>query len=148
MTGAGSGRAADWPEPRIGDVEREGAAWALGEHFAAGRLTQDEYDERAGLAWEARTHSDLAPLFGDLPQPHGRPAARTAPVAVPPPPRPRPRRRWNLWLALLVALFAVGAMAEEPFLVVLVVVALVVLLKKRCARRRADQGAQHRHHPH
>jgi uncharacterized membrane protein len=128
-----------WPEPRIGDVEREGAAWALGEHFAAGRLTQEEYDERAGLAWQAKTHSDLAPLFGDLPQPHGRPtAART--VAQPPVRRqPAPRRHpWHPWLALLVALFVLGAIVEKPVLVILLVVALVVFVKKRRARRRAN----------
>ena len=49
------------PPVRIGDVERESAAWALGEHYAAGRLSDSEYDERATLAWAARTHADLAP---------------------------------------------------------------------------------------
>ena len=34
------------PELRIGDAEREAAVTALGEHYAAGRLTKDEYDER------------------------------------------------------------------------------------------------------
>lgn len=57
------------PELRIGDAEREAAVTALGEHFAAGRLTKEEYDERAGLAWAARTASALWPLFADLPRP-------------------------------------------------------------------------------
>lgn len=64
------------PEPRIGDAEREAAAAALGEHFAAGRLTKEEYDERADVVWAARTASDLRPLFLDLPStrvPPGRP---------------------------------------------------------------------------
>ena len=38
------------PELRIGDDEREAAVTALGEHYAAGRLTKDEYDERAERA--------------------------------------------------------------------------------------------------
>jgi hypothetical protein len=57
------------PEMRIGDAEREAAVTALGEHFAAGRLTKEEYDERAGQAWAARTASALWPLFADLPRP-------------------------------------------------------------------------------
>jgi len=60
------------PEMRIGDAEREAAVEALGEHFAAGRLTKDEYDERAERAWAARTSSQLYPLFADLPRPQAR----------------------------------------------------------------------------
>jgi hypothetical protein len=55
------------PELRIGDQEREAAVAALGEHYAAGRVTKDEYDERAERAWAAKTNSDLMPLFLDLP---------------------------------------------------------------------------------
>ena len=62
---------------RIGDAEREAACSALGEHFAAGRLSQDEYDERSAVAWSAKTEAELVPLFADLPTPHlqQRPAA-------------------------------------------------------------------------
>ncbi len=55
------------PELRIGDLERDAAVTALGEHYAAGRLTKEEFDDRADVAWRARTRSDLAPLFADLP---------------------------------------------------------------------------------
>ena len=58
------------PEMRIGDAEREAAVQALGEHFAAGRLTKDEFDERSASAYAARTASALRPLFVDLPGPH------------------------------------------------------------------------------
>jgi len=61
---------------RIGDVEREEAARALGEHFATGRLDREEYDERLASAFAARTWGDLAPVFRDLPHP--------APVATSP----------------------------------------------------------------
>ncbi|MGH3471331.1 MAG: DUF1707 SHOCT-like domain-containing protein [Nocardioidaceae bacterium] len=57
------------PEIRIGDAERDAAVSSLGEHFAAGRLTHEEYDERANVAFKARTQSDLRPLFADLPTP-------------------------------------------------------------------------------
>lgn len=60
---------------RIGDRERDDAAAALGEHFAAGRLAREEYDDRLALVFGARTWSDLTPIFGDLPGPKpGQPA--------------------------------------------------------------------------
>ena len=51
----GSSGSAGRPEMRISDAEREAAATALGEHYAAGRLTKEEYDERAAVAYAA-TH--------------------------------------------------------------------------------------------
>ncbi len=53
---------------RIGDAERDTAVSALGEHYAAGRLTKDEYDERADDVSAARFDADLTPLFADLPR--------------------------------------------------------------------------------
>jgi Domain of unknown function (DUF1707) len=60
-----------YPQPvevRIGDADRESAVHALGEHYVAGRLTKEEFDERCDRAWQARTPSQLAPLFADLPR--------------------------------------------------------------------------------
>jgi len=71
----------DGPEVRIGDAERDAAVAALGEHFAVGRLTKDEYDERAAEAWSARTASAIRPLFADLPA--TQPAASQQAVAAP-----------------------------------------------------------------
>ena len=62
-----SPRQAQQTEIRIGDAEREQAVSALGEHYLAGRITQEEYDERAAAAWTAKTVSQLQPLFWDLP---------------------------------------------------------------------------------
>jgi hypothetical protein len=53
---------------RVGDAEREEAARQLGDHFAAGRLDPEEYDERLEAAFAARTGQDLQVLFRDLPQ--------------------------------------------------------------------------------
>jgi hypothetical protein len=53
---------------RIGDAERDSAAATLGEHYAAGRLTKEEYDERIDGVWSAKYEADLAPLFSDLPR--------------------------------------------------------------------------------
>jgi hypothetical protein len=66
------------PELRIGDSEREAAVAALGDHYAAGRLTKEEYDERAARAWEAKTRSALWPLFSDLPHPQAQRPSRDA----------------------------------------------------------------------
>jgi len=52
---------------RIGDAERTAAAQELGEHFAQGRLTPDEHQERLDRVLGARTAAELAPLFADLP---------------------------------------------------------------------------------
>ena len=54
-------------EIRIGDAERTAAAQELGEHFAQGRLTPDEHQERLDRVMGARTAAELTPLFADLP---------------------------------------------------------------------------------
>ena len=54
-------------EIRIGDAERTAAAQELGEHFAQGRLTPDEHQERLDRVMDARTAADLTPVFADLP---------------------------------------------------------------------------------
>jgi hypothetical protein len=60
---------------RVSDADRDEVVSELSEHFQSGRITQDEFDERSGLALQARTGADLNALFTDLPP-------RTA-VAVP-----------------------------------------------------------------
>jgi len=52
---------------RVSDAEREAAAAELREHFASGRLNQEELDERLSAALTARTRGDLNALFADLP---------------------------------------------------------------------------------
>jgi hypothetical protein len=54
---------------RIGDTERDRAVAVLSDHFVAGRLTQEEFEERSNQATRARYDADLAPLFADLPDP-------------------------------------------------------------------------------
>jgi hypothetical protein len=53
---------------RVSDAERDLAIGELSEHFQAGRLTQDEFDDRSGRALQARTGGDLTGLFTDLPR--------------------------------------------------------------------------------
>jgi len=52
---------------RVSDAEREAAAAELREHFASGRLTQDELDERLTAVFAAKTRADLNAVFTDLP---------------------------------------------------------------------------------
>jgi Domain of unknown function (DUF1707) len=52
---------------RASDEDRERTVAALERHTGAGRLTLDEFAERARLAHGARTLDDLAAVVGDLP---------------------------------------------------------------------------------
>ena len=52
---------------RSSDAEREEAVTALREHLLSGRLTLEEFTERVGAAYGARTKGELARLGEDLP---------------------------------------------------------------------------------
>lgn len=54
-------------ETRASDDDRQRVIDALQRHTAAGRLTLDEFTDRVGDAYSARTLSDLAALTRDLP---------------------------------------------------------------------------------
>lgn len=110
------------PEIRIGDAEREAAVAALGEHFAAGRLTKDEYDERADVAWAARTHADIRPLFADLPAPGVRTPDPRSP-ATPDVPTDRSRRHGPRLPVVPLVLVVIGLvlLTHGPWLLFLVV---------------------------
>jgi hypothetical protein len=54
---------------RAADADRDATLAQLSEHFQAGRLTQDEFEERSGQALTARTMSELGDLMTDLPRP-------------------------------------------------------------------------------
>jgi len=58
-------------EMRVSDAEREAATAELQEHFASGRLNQEELDERLAAAFAAKTRGDLNALFTDLPSSGG-----------------------------------------------------------------------------
>jgi Flp pilus assembly protein TadB len=52
---------------RVSDAERTAVADRLSKHYADGRLDQSEFNERLDQAMKAKTQSDLAGLFDDLP---------------------------------------------------------------------------------
>jgi hypothetical protein len=135
------------PELRIGDEEREAAVSALGEHYAAGRLTKEEYDERAARAFEARTHSQLLPLFADLPRPAAAPGAgrttgRTT-GRVPGPDARRGHPGWwaGTWMVPVLAIVVGLVILTHLPLFLLIVVAWLVL-----ARMGRHWARGHGHH--
>ena len=67
---------------RASDADRDGVATRLRDHFAEGRLTQEELDERISAALSAKTFGDLRRVMADLPQPEPVPA------------RPAPNPQW------------------------------------------------------
>ena len=124
-------------EMRVSDAEREAAASELREHFAAGRLDQEELDERLTRAFAAKTHGDLNAIFTDLPSSgHG--------WAGPAGPAGSQQSAWRadlgrtigqvavgtllMWALLLLgilSLFGIGA--GRPFGIVLLLAAFAVL---------------------
>ena len=71
------------------DGDRERATARLCDHFAEGRLTREELDERITAALTARTAGDLRRVTAGLAEPAPPPQP---PQALPTAPRPRPVR--------------------------------------------------------
>jgi len=53
---------------RVGDADREAVAAQLREHYADGRLTLEELNERLDQTFAAKTKADLNTVMRDLPQ--------------------------------------------------------------------------------
>lgn len=116
---------------RISDADRDRAIERLSEHYAAGRLDKDEFDERSDAVWTAKTGADLAPLFADL-----GPARRD-----------RPRGAWTTsragggwfpvpFVPVLFVLVALTAITHVPF-VLLALAGWVLFVRRRsCGPRR------------
>lgn len=110
---------------RIGDAERDQAVSDLGDHFAAGRLDREEFDERADQAMQARFSTDLTPLFADLPV--SKPEVSTAPPGAARAGGPPPWA-YAMWLfpVLLVAAVAGAILLHAPFILWFAVWLLVI----------------------
>jgi hypothetical protein len=128
---------------RIGDAERDQAVAVLSEHFVAGRLTQDEFEERSNQATRARYADDLSPLFADLPE---SAASQPGPRTWSPGFRPgqqgfRPGPPPFLWLAavLIVGLVVGTVTLAAPW--ILWVLFWIALFSGPYRHRRS-------HHPH
>jgi len=128
---------------RIGDAERDQAVAVLSEHFVAGRLTQDEFEERSNQATRARYADDLSPLFADLPESAAsQPGPRTwSPGFRPGPQGFRPGPPPFLWLAavLIIGLVVGTVTLAAPWILWLLF--WIALFSGPYNRRRS-------HHPH
>src|SRR6516162_3545705 len=54
---------------RVSDADRDRVTAQLRDHFAAGRITPGELDERLSAALNAKTFGDLRRIMADLPGP-------------------------------------------------------------------------------
>lgn len=63
---------------RASDEQRDRAAQDIREHFAAGRLTDEELSDRVQAAYAARTEGELRTLLSDLPKLPASPAQQKA----------------------------------------------------------------------
>jgi hypothetical protein len=124
---------------RASDADRERVIARLRDHFAEGRLTRDELDERVTAALNAKTFGDLRVLMTDLPEPApastaASTAARTLPRAAAGPVfvRRGPRLLPLAMLFLLVATLGSGGgfvfLALFPVVLVFSLLAGVVAL--------------------
>jgi hypothetical protein len=127
------------PQMKASDADRDAVVAALSEHFQTGRLTPEEFDERAGRALAARTLGELDELMADLPAVN---VAGPAPVA-------QPRGlRYPLLAAVAAALvvlvivaFVLGAGAGPHRWDVWPVIPVGLLIARRLAGpRRAHRG--------
>lgn len=102
---------------RASDVDREGIDAALGGHYAAGRLTLEEFQERLDQAYTAKTLGELEDLMTDLPrtdlshlagQCAGHPPLpeRRAPGTVQAPGGGHPAV-WQFWLGVAIGAFVI-----------------------------------------
>jgi hypothetical protein len=94
---------------RISDAEREQVTARLREHFAEGRLSSEELDERVTATLSAKTYGDLNGIMADLPEPGSLGPQPPQPGPVPSEWTARPvyyRRRPRFLPVALLILFA------------------------------------------
>jgi hypothetical protein len=137
---------------RASDADRERVTARLRDHYAEGRLTAEELDERTSAALHARTFGDLRGVMADLPDPLLMPAGAPGPQ---PPGTPGgswlARRRGPRFAPLLLLLLLFMVLAPGPggfvlfaffrlFLVFWLVTGLAAFFFARRSRRRMSRG--------
>ncbi len=130
---------------RVSDSDRDRAVAELSEHYQAGRLTLEEFEDRSGRALQARTGGELGGLFTDLPK-AAVPGAAVPGAGVPAAgaglagPRPLPAAR--IAVLCVVAVLVIGGVLgglqhgyHASFgLLIPVIVLAVVARHRRCGR--------------
>jgi hypothetical protein len=110
---------------RAADADRERVTARLRDHYAEGRLTSEELDERTSAALHAKTFGDLRRVMTDLPDPVLMPQG--APGLQPAGPAWLARRRGPRFLPVLMVLLLVALLAPGPGWVVLGFFKLILL---------------------
>jgi hypothetical protein len=137
---------------RASDADRERIAARLREHFAEGRLTREELDERIAAALSAKTYGDLRRVMADLPEPGMAPQLWAWPPAVAPRPvvvRSGPPLLPLAFLLLFLAVLVPGGGwlffgFLQMFLVFALIAAGVAIFAASRARRRLHRHWQGR----
>jgi uncharacterized protein DUF1707 len=125
-----------YPGIRASDEDRGRTAAALGEHYAAGRLTLEEFQERLDEVYAATTLGELDRLMADLPGTDlTRLPGRRAPGPVQVPAGRSVlawQAAWRFWLTISVVAFVIWLLggAGGPWLL-WVAVPLGLLMLRR-----------------
>jgi hypothetical protein len=129
------------PGMRVSDAERNAVAEQLSKHYGDGRLNQAEFEERLHKAMNARTQSDFAGLFDDLPDLPDPDAPANSMPKPPPVPRHRsgaPVFRLAFFAALIVlSVVAISHVIANTFFLWLVIAVGAVLWLRDSSRRRS-----------
>ena len=120
---------------RASDADREAVAARLRDHYAEGRLTEDELDERVSAALGAKTFGELRLLTTDLPGPVPVLLRTTARPSRGGPPQWRHHRHRTpvplfVLIALLLVLASGGGWALFAFFRLILVFWLVMMLTR------------------
>jgi Domain of unknown function (DUF1707) len=133
---------------RASDADREHATARLREHFAAGRLTSEELDQRISAALTAKTQGELRQLMADLPEPAPAvPWAAQRPYPAAPPWMVR-RRGPRFLPVLLLVLLAALLFPAGHWLFFGVFQVLLVFWLLACLSRISAMSRPRRHHRH
>jgi hypothetical protein len=156
------------PGIRASDEDRGRIAAALGEHYAAGRLTLEEFQQRLDNVYAATTLGELDDLMADLPgRDLGQLPGRWLPSPGGNPPLPRPRlpgpvqrpvggsslarpAAWRFWLAISIGVFVIWLLSGPggaPWLL-WAALALGLVTLRRWTAGGPHRGGPHRGGPH
>ena len=133
---------------RVSDADRDRAIAELSEHYQAGRLSTEEFEDRTGRALQARTTADLAALFTDLPRREApmtgataTSAANTAPAS---PAKSWPARVPVAPVTILAVVAVLALLGGHLFHIAWVpVVAIIVVRVLAGGRRREARDDRH-----
>jgi hypothetical protein len=128
---------------RVSDADRDRAIAELSEHYQAGRLSTEEFEDRTGRALQARTTADLAALFTDLPRREapmtGATATSAASTAPASPAKSWPARVPVAPVAILAVVAVLALLGGHLFHIAWVpVVAIIVVRVLAGGRRRRE----------